>query len=141
EPLSAPANEGTEAHPELYFSPAAEAVSAPPVSAADTEQPARKTMLRVDAELMDRLINESGESSIVRSQVEAQLYDLEKYLQDLNESVDRMRGQLREIELLAEMQIPSGPSFPAAGQEKFDPLELDHFTRFQELTRLMSESM
>lgn len=59
EPLSAPANEGTEAHPELYFSPAAEAVSAPPVSAADTEQPARKTMLRVDAELMDRLINES----------------------------------------------------------------------------------
>src|SRR5690606_26923932 len=28
-----------------------------------------------------------------------------------------------------------------AHQADFDPLELDHFTRFQELTRLMAESM
>jgi len=130
----------TEIHPEQYFSPVAEAVSTASAAAEDTE-PSRKTMLRVDAELIDRLINESGEASIIRSQVEAQLYDLEKYFQDLGESVDRMRGQLREIELLAETQIPSGGLPAVTNQEDFDPLELDHFTRFQELTRLMAESM
>ena len=110
-----------------------------PVSA-DSDQPVHKTILRVDAELIDRLINESGESSLIRSRIEAQLYDLEQYLQDLGESVDRMRDQLREIELLAEIRIPSG-TLPSIEQTDFDPLELDHFTRFQELTRLMAESM
>ncbi len=108
---------------------------------AESEQPAYKTVLRVDAELIDRLIDESGESSIIRSQIETQLYDLEQYLQDLGESVERMRGQLREIELLAETQIPSGTLPDATSQAGFDPLELDQFTRFQELTRLMAESM
>lgn len=108
---------------------------------AEDDQPVRKTILRVDAELIDRLIDESGESSIIRSRIEAQLYDLEQYLQDLGESVDRMRGQLREIELLAETRIPSGELSPLTDQTDFDPLELDHFTRFQELTRLMAESM
>lgn len=135
-----PATPETEAHPEQYFSPTAETITATSVSTVDTEAP-RKTTLRVDAELIDRLINESGEASIIRSQVEAQLYDLEKSFQDLSESVDRMRGQLREIELLAETQIPSGTLPSIAHQADFDPLELDHFTRFQELTRLMAESM
>lgn len=108
---------------------------------AEDDQPVRKTVLRVDAELIDRLINESGESSLIRSRIEAQLYDLEQYLQDLGESVDRMRGQLREIELLAETRIPSGALPSVTDEADFDPLELDHFTRFQELTRLMAESM
>jgi len=115
-------------------------IPATPVFAED-DQPVRKTILRVDAELIDRLINESGESSLIRSRIETQLYDLEQYLQDLGESVDRMRGQLREIELLAETRIPSGALPPVTDQADFDPLELDHFTRFQELTRLMAESM
>ncbi|SDV99595.1 chemosensory pili system protein ChpA (sensor histidine kinase/response regulator) [Nitrosomonas eutropha] len=136
----APVTEEAEAHPEL-LPPAVETVSALPISTADTDQPFRKTTLRVDAELIDRLINESGESSIIRSRVEAQLYDLEQYLQDLGESVDRMRGQLREVELLAETQMPASSLPSITGQTDFDPLELDRFTRFQELTRLMAESM
>ncbi len=107
----------------------------------ETDRPVRKTMLRVETALIDRLVNDSGESSIVRSRIEAQLYDFRQYLQDLDESIDRMRGQLREIELLAETHIPSGSSLPADDQAAFDPLELDRFTRFQELTRLMAESM
>ena len=122
------------------FQPATEVVSAIPVFSED-DQPVRKTILRVDAELIDRLINESGDASLIRSRIEVQLYDLEQYLQDLGESVDRMRGQLREIELLAEIRIPSGVLPSVTDQTDFDPLELDHFTRFQELTRLMAESM
>ncbi|MBE7526331.1 MAG: Hpt domain-containing protein [Burkholderiales bacterium] len=107
----------------------------------EQDQPTRKTILRVDAELIDHLISESGESSIIRSRIEAQLYDMEQYLQDLGESVDRMRGQLRETELLAETRIPSGQPLSGVDQSIFDPLEMDQFTRFQELTRLMAESM
>ncbi|MCC6917001.1 Hpt domain-containing protein [Nitrosomonas sp.] len=119
---------------------AADDLSVSPVPV-ENEQAAFKTVLRVDAGLIDRLINESGEASMIRSRIETQLYDLEQYLLDLGESVDRMRGQLREIELLAETQIPSGTLSAETGQAGFDPLELDQFTRFQELTRLMAESM
>ena len=136
----APVTEAAEVHSEL-LPPTVETVPALPVSAVDADQPFRKTTLRVDAELIDRLINESGESSIIRSRVEAQLYDLEQYLQDLGESVDRMRGQLREVELLAETQMSASSLPSVTEQTDFDPLELDRFTRFQELTRLMAESM
>ncbi|SFU30157.1 chemosensory pili system protein ChpA (sensor histidine kinase/response regulator) [Nitrosomonas eutropha] len=136
----APVTEAAEVHSEL-LPPTVETVPALPVSAVDADQPFHKTTLRVDAELIDRLINESGESSIIRSRVEAQLYDLEQYLQDLGESVDRMRGQLREVELLAETQMPASSLPSVTEQTDFDPLELDRFTRFQELTRLMAESM
>lgn len=110
----------------------------------EAEAPVQKTILRVDAELIDRLVSDSGESSIARSQVEAQLAEFKQYLLDLDESVDRMRGQLREMELLAETRIASGaagvPSSTATSAD-FDPLELDQFTRSQELPRLMAECM
>ena len=94
--------------------------------------PTQKPILRVNAELIDHLVNESGEMSIARSKVEAQLYNLKESLQDLNESVERLRGQLREVEIQAETQIKSQAQ---EGDPTFDPLEFDQFTRFQELTR------
>lgn len=45
--------------------------------------------------------------SIARSKVEAQLYNFKESLQDLNESVERLRGQLREVEIQAETQMKS----------------------------------
>lgn len=141
EPLPVLAIKKAQARSESLFSPEVEEIVSDTPAEEEPESTARKMLLRVDAELIDRLINESGESSIVRSQVEAQLYNLEQYLQDLRESVDRMRSQLREMELLAETQIAADTSTPTTDQEKFDPLELDRFTRIQELPRLMAESM
>jgi chemosensory pili system protein ChpA (sensor histidine kinase/response regulator) len=57
----------------------------------------------------------------------------------LTENVIRLRRQLREIEIQAEAQIQSGTTDTASAD--FDPLELDRFTRFQELTRMMAESV
>lgn len=110
------------------------------------QQLVQKIMLRVDADRIDRLVNETGELSILRSRIEGQLYDFKQNLLDLDESIDRMRGQLREIELLAETHLPANHYFPSTTDTlenavDFDPLELDRFTRFQELTRLMAESM
>ena len=113
-----------------------------PLAASDECFPAaQKTILRVDAALIDQLVNESGETSIVRSGIEAQLYNFKQSLSDLTESADRLRGQLREIEIQAETQMQSHLASTQEGEPSFDPLEFDRFTRFQELTRLMAESV
>jgi chemosensory pili system protein ChpA (sensor histidine kinase/response regulator) len=52
-----------------------------------------------------------------------------------------MRRQLRDIELQAETQISSRLEAAKAASQSFDPLEMDRFTRFQELTRFMAESV
>ena len=62
-------------------------------------------------------------------------------LLDLTENVIRLRRQLREIEIQAEGQIQARVALTRDGQADFDPLELDRFTRFQELTRFMAESV
>ena len=51
----------------------------------------------------------------------------------------RLREQLREIEMQAESQITSRMGISA--DREFDPLEFDRFTRLQELTRMMAESV
>ncbi|MEO7056719.1 MAG: response regulator, partial [Caldimonas sp.] len=62
-------------------------------------------------------------------------------LADLTENLERLRGQLRDIELQGEVQMTSRLEAAKAASQVFDPLEFDRFTRFQELTRMMAESV
>ncbi|HEY1288999.1 MAG TPA: Hpt domain-containing protein [Burkholderiales bacterium] len=105
-------------------------------------QPAA-AMLRVNADTLDHLINEAGEVAIARSRVEAELRLIRQALHDLSESVGRMRGQLREVEVQADSQMQSQLTVQEDKKEKadYDPLEFDRYTRLQELTRLMAESL
>ena len=67
---------------------------------------------------------------------------LKESLLDLTENVIRLRRQLREIEIQAELQMQSRTaSLSDEKHDGFDPLEFDRFTRFQELTRMMAESV
>ncbi|MGS0742086.1 Hpt domain-containing protein [Glaciimonas sp. GG7] len=95
--------------------------------------------VRVNAEVLDRFVNQAGEVSIARSRLESGVGTLQQSLLDLTENVDRLRGQLREIEIQAETQMSSRMTL--AGEREFDPLEFDRFTRLQELTRMMAESV
>ena len=60
---------------------------------------------------------------------------------DLTDNLERLRQQLRDIELQAETQMSSRMERAKAEGQSFDPLEFDRFTRFQELTRMMAESV
>ncbi|MBC7603203.1 MAG: response regulator, partial [Ramlibacter sp.] len=51
------------------------------------------------------------------------------------------RSQLRDIELQAESQMQSRLAQAKDSAAGFDPLEFDRFTRVQELTRMMAESV
>ena len=98
-------------------------------------------MLRVNADTLDHLINESGEVSIARSRAEAELRAVKQSLNDLSDSIARLRTQLREVEIQAESQMLSRSAELEERNRNFDPLELDRFTRLQELTRMMTESL
>jgi len=107
---------------------------------APAEQPgSRAPLVRVRADILDRVVNQAGEVSISRSRLENQVGSLKGALSDFTENLDRLRRQMREIEMQAESQIASTLSI--AGEQKFDPLEFDRFTRLQELTRMMAESV
>ncbi|MCB5190007.1 Hpt domain-containing protein [Methylobacillus arboreus] len=97
--------------------------------------------LRLRAETLDRLINEAGEVSIARSRLEREMQEFKQSSQDLTESVQRLRNYLRELEIEAESQLQSRMTLLQESNETFDPLEFDRFTRLQELTRMMAESV
>ena len=109
--------------------------------AGETLGAASTGQLRVNAELVDRLVNEAGELAIARSRIEGEMRQLKGSLLDLTENVIRLRRQLRDIEIQAESQMQARALPSSASQPGFDPLELDRFTRFQELTRFMAESV
>ena len=96
--------------------------------------------VRVRADVLDRLVNQAGEVSISRSRLENEVLQIKSSLTDLTENLGRLRSQLREIEIQAETQMQSQLSM-VKERERFDPLEFDRFTRLQELTRMMAESV
>ena len=97
--------------------------------------------LRLRADVLDRLINEAGEISIARSRMDREMQGFKGFSLDLTESVMRLRNYLRELEIEADTQLQSRLSILQEANEAFDPLEFDRFTRLQELTRMMAESV
>ncbi|MBK7900122.1 MAG: Hpt domain-containing protein [Betaproteobacteria bacterium] len=147
-PEAAPVAAVEQAAPAAPAAEVAQRVAATTVAVKDAPHPEgeheaadRRATLRVRAELVDRLVNEAGELSIARARIEGEMRGLKSSLLDLTENVIRLRRQLRDIEIQAETQIQARVAQAHDGQAEFDPLELDRFTRFQELTRFMAESV
>ncbi|NMM08963.1 MAG: response regulator [Polaromonas sp.] len=97
--------------------------------------------IRVRSQLLDRMVNQTGEVIIARSRLEAEVGQLRSSLNDMNGNLNRLRQQLRDIELQAETQMQTRLAQTKDAQTGFDPLEFDRFTRVQELTRMMAESV
>ncbi|MDR6886662.1 MULTISPECIES: hybrid sensor histidine kinase/response regulator [Variovorax] len=123
----------TAAVPSLLPRPAPALLA--PLRAASTQA------VRIRTQLLDRLVAQTGEVIITRSRLEAELGQLRGSLSDLTGNLDRLRQQLRDIEVQAESQMQSRLAQAKDSQQSFDPLEFDRFTRVQELTRMMAESV
>jgi len=122
-------------------SPARALIAQPVVSNLAPQRAAANQAVRVRSQLLDRLVNQAGEVMITRSRLEAELRQLRGSLSDLTGNLDRLRAQLRDIELQAESQMQSRLAQAKDSAAGFDPLEFDRFTRVQELTRMMAESV
>src|SRR5947208_2363853 len=101
----------------------------------------RQEMARVDAELLDQLLNISGEASIARARLEQQLGSFDFNLGELSRTVTRLKEQLRSLEIETEAQIlhkhdDEGPQH----RSQFDPLELDRYSSIQQYSRALAET-
>ncbi len=115
------------------------AVPMPMVVQPSEDEASAQQVFRAQASIVDNLINEAGEVSIARSRIEAALNNYRQTAQELTANVERLRNQLRELEIQAETQV--GARMSILDESHFDPLEFDRYTRLQELTRLMAESV
>jgi len=100
-----------------------------------------QALVRVRGSLLERMAAQAGEVSIRRARLESELAQMKGALLDLDDNLDRLRGQLRELELQAEAQMGAQQELAKQGTADFDPLEFDRYTRFQELTRMLAESV
>ena len=117
------------------------AVKPPAASILKSEKRESRQSVRVRARLLDRLVNQAGEVMLTRTRIESELGQLRGSLGDLTGNLDRLRQQLRDVEFQAETQMQSRMEQAKGTEKSFDPLEFDRFTRVQELTRMMAESV
>ncbi len=134
EPSAAPAGVVPEQLPELLPEPAAEGFD---------ESRSPQEQIRVRADLLDHLVNHAGEVAIYRSRLEQQVAGYRFNLVELEQTVSRLRSQLRMLEIETEAQIIARfqREHREAGIGVFDPLELDRFSQLQQYSRALAESV
>lgn len=106
----------------------------------------KRETARVPVEALDRMLNEAGEISIYRSRLEEHNTGIQAQLAEMAQAVARVREQLRQLDIETEAQIAArGLTTQADAADRyageFDPLEMDRYTRMQELSRALSESV
>ncbi|MCF8203706.1 MAG: Hpt domain-containing protein [Methylotenera sp.] len=111
------------------------------VEAANENLAIGQALVRVRGSLLERMATQAGEVSIRRARMESELAQMKGALLDLDDNLERLRAQLRELELQAEAQMHIQQEMAQQGGREFDPLEFDRYTRFQELTRMLAESV
>ncbi|MGO4702711.1 Hpt domain-containing protein [Dyella sp. 2RAB6] len=99
--------------------------------------------IRVRSELLDTLVNHAGEVAIYRSRLEQQVAGYRFNLVELDQTVQRLRSQLRMMEIETEAQIIARfqREHREAGMSVFDPLELDRYSQLQQYSRALAESV
>jgi chemosensory pili system protein ChpA (sensor histidine kinase/response regulator) len=97
-------------------------------------------LVRVDADLLDSLLNGAGEISIFQSRLNQQAHSFDFSLRELGQTVVRLREQLRNLEAETEAEILHRHQQDAEEDEDFDPLELDRYSNIQQLSRALAET-
>lgn len=122
--------------PAASGAPLLPAVPAGPLPAGEA---APRAMLRIRAELIDRFADAAAGLWLGHTRIADGVRQQRRTVSDLADNLVRLRSQLRELEIDTESRILSGAA-PAA-LAGFDPLELDHYTRLHEITRMIAESV
>ncbi|EDY87224.1 CheA signal transduction histidine kinase [gamma proteobacterium HTCC5015] len=114
---------------------------------AETAAPAAMTgataeQIRVRADRLDSLVNSAGEVSVYHSRLQQQLGGFGFNLGELNQTVDRIREQVRQVSIETDAQIDSRYAREQENPyDDFDPLEMDRYSHMQQLSRSLMESV
>src|SRR3984957_1098537 len=117
---------------ELSSAPVLPGREAPPVE--------RVEMARVDAELLDTMLNNAGEVSIFRARLDQQVNSIDFNLAELARTVTRLKEQLRGLEMETEAQVLNRHQDVEPRRNDFDPLELDRYSALQQYSRALAET-
>ena len=97
-------------------------------------------MVKVSSELLDNLVNLAGETSISRGRLEQQVTDFSNSLEEMDSTLERLRDQLRRLDMETEAQVLFRQERVTPNYEDFDPLEMDRYSHMQQLSRSLVES-
>ena len=114
----------------------------PPAASSPPQRQApepRQEFARIDAVLLEDLLNAAGEISIYHSRMSQQVSSVQFNLEELEQTVVRLREQLRKLEIETEAQIMHGHQETLVARD-FDPLEMDRYSNIQQLSRALAES-
>ncbi|UZK04567.1 Hpt domain-containing protein [Venatoribacter cucullus] len=105
-----------------------------------TRNKAPQELVKVSADLLDSLVNLAGETSIGRGRLEQQVTDFAHTLDEMDMTLDRLRDQLRRLDMETEAQVLFRQERHGPEYEDFDPLEMDRYSTIQQLSRALVES-
>ncbi len=122
--------------------PAVQPPSGQPAAALPTRDTTadRGEVARVDADLLDSMLNVAGEVSIYRARLEQQVSSIDFNLAELGRVVQRLKDQLRKLEIETEAQILHRHVDSGTRRDDFDPLELDRYSSIQQYSRALAET-
>ncbi|MCW8957143.1 MAG: Hpt domain-containing protein, partial [Gammaproteobacteria bacterium] len=98
--------------------------------------------VRVRSDLLNELVNHAGEVSVYHARMNQQITNFSFNLSEMDQTVARLREQLRKLTIETEAQILSRYEKEADQYDKdFDPLEMDRFSTMQQISRSLQETV
>jgi len=98
--------------------------------------------VRVRSDLLNELVNHAGEVSVYHARMGQQITNFSFNLSEMEQTVVRLREQLRQLSIETEAQILSRYEKEADQyEEDFDPLEMDRFSTMQQISRSLQETV
>ena len=110
---------------------------APPI---DSQLPISRPTVRVGADNLDRILSQCSDVLVAHSRMQSRAGSMLVTLDQLALNASRLREQLRALEIQSDLHIQSRSNTADGHGAALDPLELDRFTRLQEISRMMAES-
>lgn len=105
-----------------------------------SQQDNSNEMIRISADLVEKMIDLSGENSINRSRIEMDLGQLGNTLNEMELAMKRLADQLRRMEGELESHIIAKHGSETSRYADFDPLEMDQYSSLNQLSKSLAES-
>ena len=102
---------------------------------------ASNQMLRLPASMVERLCNLAAENNVSRAIIDQHISDFGYGFEEIESTLTRLGEQIRRLEIEAEAQIEFGRERAEHEELKdFDPLEMDRYSKLQQISRSLVES-
>ena len=98
--------------------------------------------LRLRAELLDELVNDSAELGVFQSRITQKLNEAGYNLTELQQTISRVNHQVRTLEIEAEARMQHhSVEINVGNYDDFDTLEFDRFSTIHQLSRGLTEGI